>query len=202
MRVWLQIQGSQVRSGPGPILSWRLIMKWFLLPFSTSAEWIIQEGLLSITSESTCMCTKYWLITCSSLSRKTCGLVNWPSRNDHSCWRACKATKQTSKPDYIQACTQEFGTIARMRPLKHIVGLETYCVRYALILLQLNVYKSSKVSSEALWRNTGLVVSLPLADASSTKILLKRDCVNSLADLSECCSQYVITSCSETGGAG
>ena len=28
-----------------------------------------------------------------------------------------------------------------------------------------------------------------LADASSTKILLKRDCVNSLADLSECCSQ-------------
>ena len=37
--------------------------------------------------------------------------------------------------------------------------------------------------------NTGLVVSLPLADASSTKILLKRDCVDLLADLSECCSQ-------------
>ena len=32
----------------------------------------------------------------------------------------------------------------------HIVELETYCVRYALVLLQLNVYKSSKVSSEAL----------------------------------------------------
>ena len=27
---WLQIQGSPVRSRSGPILSWRLIMKWFL----------------------------------------------------------------------------------------------------------------------------------------------------------------------------
>ena len=36
-----------------------------LLP---SAECIIQEGLLSVTSES--MCTKYWLTACSSLSRK------------------------------------------------------------------------------------------------------------------------------------
>ena len=38
---------------PGPILSWRLIMKYFstvslLLP-------LIQEGLLSITSESMCI---------------------------------------------------------------------------------------------------------------------------------------------------
>ena len=33
--------------------------------------WIIQEGLLSVTSES--MCTKYWLTTCSSLPRKKCG---------------------------------------------------------------------------------------------------------------------------------
>ena len=46
--------------------------------------WIIQEGLLSVTSES--MCTKYWLTACSSLPRKKCGLVNWPSRHDHSCW--------------------------------------------------------------------------------------------------------------------
>ena len=30
--------------------------------------WIIQEGLLSVTSES--MCTKYWLTNCSSLPRK------------------------------------------------------------------------------------------------------------------------------------
>ena len=39
-----------------------------LLP---SAEWIIQDGLLSVPSES--MCTKYWLTACSSLPRKKCG---------------------------------------------------------------------------------------------------------------------------------
>ena len=47
-------------------------------------RWFIQEGLLSVTSES--MCTNYWLTACSSLPRKKCGEVNWPSRNDHSCW--------------------------------------------------------------------------------------------------------------------
>ena len=31
----------------------------------------IQEGLLSVTSES--MCTNYWLTACSSLPRKKCG---------------------------------------------------------------------------------------------------------------------------------
>ena len=35
MRVWLQIQGSRVRSQSGPILSWSLIMKWFLRSFSS-----------------------------------------------------------------------------------------------------------------------------------------------------------------------
>ena len=34
-------------------------------------RWFIQEGLLSVTSES--MCTNYWLTACSSLSRKKCG---------------------------------------------------------------------------------------------------------------------------------
>ena len=40
-RVWQQmwvlllIQGSRVRSQPGPILSWRLIMKYFLRSFSS-----------------------------------------------------------------------------------------------------------------------------------------------------------------------
>ena len=52
-----------------PILSWRLIMKWFLRSFSPF-RWFIQEGLLSVTSES--MCTNYWLTACSSLSRKKC----------------------------------------------------------------------------------------------------------------------------------
>ena len=34
-RIFLQIQGSRVRSRPGPILSWRLIMKYFLRSFSS-----------------------------------------------------------------------------------------------------------------------------------------------------------------------
>ena len=34
-------------------------------------RWSIQEGLLSVTSES--MCTNYWLTACSSLPRKKCG---------------------------------------------------------------------------------------------------------------------------------
>ena len=34
-RVWLQIQGSRVRSRSGPILLWRLTMKWFLRSFSS-----------------------------------------------------------------------------------------------------------------------------------------------------------------------
>ena len=34
-------------------------------------RWFIQEGLLSVTSES--MCTNYWLTACLSLPRKTCG---------------------------------------------------------------------------------------------------------------------------------
>ena len=56
---------------PGPVPYFRgLIMKWFLRSFS-SFRWFIQEGLLSVTSES--MCTNYWLTACSSLPRKKCG---------------------------------------------------------------------------------------------------------------------------------
>ena len=59
-------------------------------------RWIIQEGLLSATSES--MCMKYWLTACSSLPRKKC-VVRWTDRPAMTiavdCW--CKATKQTNK---------------------------------------------------------------------------------------------------------
>ena len=48
-----------------------IIFKVILLPFAVR---IIQEWLLSVTSES--MCTKYWLTACSSLPRKKCGKVN------------------------------------------------------------------------------------------------------------------------------
>ena len=44
-----------------------IISTVILLP---SADFI-QEGLLSVTSES--MCTNYWLTACSSLPRKKCG---------------------------------------------------------------------------------------------------------------------------------
>ena len=45
-----------------------IISTVILLP---SAVRLIQEGLLSDTSES--MCTNYWLTACSSLPRKKCG---------------------------------------------------------------------------------------------------------------------------------
>ena len=97
MCVWRHIQGSRVRSRSGPILSWRLIMKWFLRSFP-SFRWFIQEGLLSVTSES--MCTYYWLTACPSLPRKKCGKVNWSSRNDHSCWLGTQSNK-TNQPNIL-----------------------------------------------------------------------------------------------------
>ena len=46
MPIWLQIQGSRVRSLPGLILSWRLIMKYFLrssssLPLNLSRRVVV-----------------------------------------------------------------------------------------------------------------------------------------------------------------
>ena len=58
-------------------------------------RWIIQEGLLSVTSKS--MCTKYWLTACSSLPRKK-SVVSW---TDHPTMTIAvdlgrKVTKQTN----------------------------------------------------------------------------------------------------------
>ena len=70
---------------PGPVPYFRGDWVWNnFYGHSPPFPWIIREGLLSVTSES--MCTKYWLTACSSLPRKKCGKVNWPSRHDHSCW--------------------------------------------------------------------------------------------------------------------
>ena len=57
---------------PGPVPYFRGDWSWnnfygHFPPF----RWFIQEGLLSVTSES--MCTNYWLTACSSLPRKKCG---------------------------------------------------------------------------------------------------------------------------------
>ena len=57
---------------PGPVPYFRGDWSWNnFYGHSPPFRWIIQEGLLSVTSES--MCTKYWLTACSSLPRKKCG---------------------------------------------------------------------------------------------------------------------------------
>ena len=57
---------------PGPVPYFRGDWSWNnFYGHSPPFRWFIQEGLLSVTSES--MCTKYWLTACSSLPRKKCG---------------------------------------------------------------------------------------------------------------------------------
>ena len=57
---------------PGPVPYFRGDWSWNnFYGHSPPFRWIIQEKLLSVTSES--MCTKYWLTACSSLPRKKCG---------------------------------------------------------------------------------------------------------------------------------
>ena len=57
---------------PSPVQYFRGDWSWNnFYGHSPPFRWIIQEGLLSVTSES--MCTKYWLTACSSLPRKKCG---------------------------------------------------------------------------------------------------------------------------------
>ena len=57
---------------PGPDPYFRGDWSWNnFYGHSPPFRWFIQEGLLSVTSES--MCTNYWLTACSSLPRKKCG---------------------------------------------------------------------------------------------------------------------------------
>ena len=57
---------------PGPVPYFRGDWSWNnFYGHSPPFRWFIQEGLLSVTSES--MCTNYWLSACSSLPRKKCG---------------------------------------------------------------------------------------------------------------------------------
>ena len=57
---------------PGPVPYSRGDWSWNnFYGHSPPFRWFIQEGLLSVTSES--MCTNYWLTACSSLPRKKCG---------------------------------------------------------------------------------------------------------------------------------
>ena len=80
----------------GPVPYFRGDWSWNnIYCHSPPFRWFIQEGLLSVTSES--MCTNYWLTACSSLPRKS--VVRW---TDHPAMTLAvdlgrKATKQTNK---------------------------------------------------------------------------------------------------------
>ena len=63
---------------PGPVPYFRGDWSWNdFYGHSPPFRWCIQEGLLSVTSES--MCTNCWLTACSSLSRKK-SVVRWTDR--------------------------------------------------------------------------------------------------------------------------
>ena len=82
---------------PGPVPFFRGDWSWNNFYGHTPPfRWVIQEGLLSVTSES--MCTKYWLTACSSLPRKS--VVRWTDRPAMTIAvdLGRKATKQTNKP--------------------------------------------------------------------------------------------------------
>ena len=85
--------------GPGPIPYFRGDWSWNnFYGHSPPFRWIIQEGLLSATSES--MCTKYWLTACSSLPRKK-SVVRWTDRHDHdSCWLGTLSNKTSKQTEY------------------------------------------------------------------------------------------------------
>ena len=69
-------RGHQFNPGLVPYFRGDLLWNNFN-SLSPPFRWIIQEGLLSVTSKI--MYTKYWLTACSSLSRKK-SVVRWTDR--------------------------------------------------------------------------------------------------------------------------
>ena len=110
MRVWLQIQGSRVRSRPSPILSWRLIMiiisTVILLPSAES----FKKGCCQLQVKVCARSTGQLLVqACPGKS-----VVRW---TDHPAMTIAvhlgrKATKQTNKT----TCKQ------KLCPLDLLVG--------------------------------------------------------------------------------
>ena len=85
---------------PGPVPYFRGDRSWNdFYGHSPPFRWFIQEGLLSVTSES--MCTNYWLTACSSLPRKC--VVRWTDRPAMTIAvdLGRKATKQTKSTQLI-----------------------------------------------------------------------------------------------------
>ena len=104
MCVWMQIQGSRVRSRSGPILSRRLIMKWFLRSFSSLP---LIHSRRVVVSYKRKYVHDYWLTACSSLPRKS--VVRWTDRPAMTIAvdLGRKATKLTNnKITYLGACTK------------------------------------------------------------------------------------------------
>ena len=80
---------------PGTVPYFRGDWSWnYFYGHSPPFRWFIQEGLLSVTSES--MCTNYWLTACSSLPRTS--VVRWTDRPAMTIAvdLGCKATLQTN----------------------------------------------------------------------------------------------------------
>ena len=82
-------RGSRVRSHTFVEIDHEIVSTVFSLP-STESCWIIQEVLLSLTSES--MCTKYWLTACPRWTNRPAMTIAVDLGR--------KATKQTSTGDH------------------------------------------------------------------------------------------------------
>ena len=62
---------------PGPVLNFRGDWSWnYFYGHSPPFRWFIQEGLLSVKSES--MCTNYWLTACEKVWLGELAVPPWP----------------------------------------------------------------------------------------------------------------------------
>ena len=80
---------------PGLVLYFRGDWSWNgFYGHSPPFRWFIQEGLLSVTSES--ICTNYWLTACSSLPSPGKRVVRWTDRPAMT-WDVKQQNKQTKR---------------------------------------------------------------------------------------------------------
>ena len=118
---------------PGPVPYFRGDWLWNdFYGHSPPFRWIIQEGLLSVTSET--MCAKYWLTTCSSLPRKK-SVGRWTDRPTMAIAvdLGRKATKQTNKNKVLSWVEHEKSFITSVpgcRSLKTLCAQCAYKVKY------------------------------------------------------------------------
>ena len=124
---------------PGPVPYFRGDWSWNnFYGHSPLFRWFIQEGLLSVTSES--MCTNYWLTTCSSLPRKS--VVRWTDRPAMTIAvdLGCKATKQTNK---IHSHSLNSSIIQEEKIIFKIIRSTLCLVNSVILYLGLTVFRLS-----------------------------------------------------------